>query len=357
MPKQKKRKRGMGSIYKHGRSWYIAYYVNGQQIKEKIGSVNLLTKGQVEQALKARMGEIVQGRFELEKTKKVVLFDNLIERYLEYSKANHRSYKRSLTISRVLLRSFSSKKLTDITSWSVEQFKVQRKNEGKALSTINRELIVLKRMFNLAIEWGLTGSNPVRGVKFFRVNNEPMRILTEEEFSKLYDYSADHLRPILLCAISTGMRKSEILNLKWQDVDFHSDAITVRDSKNFDFRVIPINETLKSVLNELHDMPSNDFVFNYKGQPVKEVKRSFETALKKSGITKYRFHDLRHTFATRLVMNGVDLVTVQELLGHKSIIMTKRYSHPTPEHKKKAVELVSFVSKIDNKNTIAILKE
>ena len=113
-------------------------------------------------------------------------------------------------------------------------------------------------------------------------------------------------------------------------------------SKNFDFRVIPINETLKSALNELHETSSNDFVFNYQGRPVKEATRSFDTALKKSGIPKCRFHDLRHTFATRLVMNGVDLVTVQELLGHKSIIMTMRYSHPTPEHKKKAVELISI---------------
>jgi len=179
-------------------------------------------------------------------------------------------------------------------------------------------------MFNLAIEWGLIGSNPVKGVKFFRVNNEPMRILTEEEFLRIYDNSADHLKPILLCAISTGMRKGEILNLKWDDVNLHSDSITVRDSKNYDFRVIPINETLKSVLNELHETSSNDFVFNYQARPVKETTRSFETALKKSGIPKCRFHDLRHTFATRLVMNGVDLVTVQELLGHKSIIMTKR---------------------------------
>lgn len=224
----------------------------------------------------------------------------------------------------------------------MEQFKVQRKNEGLALSSINRELTVLKRMFNLAIEWGLTSTNPVKGVKFFKVNNEPMQILTEEEFIRLYDNSADHLKPILLCAISTGMRKGEILNLKWEDVNFHNDTITVRDSKNFDFRIIQINETLKGLLKQLHETSSNAFVFNYKGQPVKEVTRSFKTALKKSGVPKCRFHDLRHTFATRLVMNGVDLVTVQELMGHKSILMTKRYSHPTPEHKKRAVELISM---------------
>ncbi len=135
---RKHRKRGMGSIFKHGTCWYIAFYDHGKQVKERVGPVGLVTKGQAEQALKARMGEIVQGRFSLEKPRKMALFDKLVERYLEYSKANHRFYKRSLSVSKVLLRFWGGKKLTDISTWSVEKFKVERKNEGKTLSNINR---------------------------------------------------------------------------------------------------------------------------------------------------------------------------------------------------------------------------
>lgn len=272
----------------------------------------------------------------------MALFDKLVERYLEYSKANHRSYKRSLSVSKVLLRFWDGKKLTDVSTWSVEKVKVERKNEGKTLSNINRELTVLKRMFNLAIHWGLTSSNPVKEVKFFKVNNEPMRVLTEEDFSKLYEAASPHLKPILLCAVSTGMRRSELLNLLWTDVDLKNNTITVIDSKNYDFRVISINPALKEELIRIKENCSSEYVFGFNAHPVKEIKRSFETALRRSGIPICRFHDLRHTFATTLVMKGVDLATLQELLGHKSILMTKRYSHPTQEHKKKAVESLDF---------------
>lgn len=339
----KRRKRGMGSIFKHGTSWYIAFYDHGKQIKEKVGPVGLITKGQAEEALKARMGEVVQGRFTLEVKKETIFFNELVERYLDYSKVNHRSYKRSVTISRILSRFYTGMKLADISSWLVEKFKIERKNEGKALSNVNRELVVLKRMFNLAIEWGFTDSNPVKSVKFFKVSNQPMRIITVEEFLKLYHAASDHLKPILICAITTGMRAGEIVNLRWKDIDIENERITVKDTKNYDYRIIPINSDLKETLISIYD-PINDYVFTYHGSRIERVHKSFTSAIRRAGILKFRFHDLRHTFASNLVMNGVDLVTVQELLGHKSILMTKRYSHPTPEHKKRAVNIIKINS-------------
>ncbi|HEX9666404.1 MAG TPA: site-specific integrase [Thermodesulfobacteriota bacterium] len=352
----KRRAWGTGSIYKRGKSWYIAYYADGKQIREKIGSTALITKGQAEQALKARMGEVVQDRFNLKSKRPAIGFEKLVEKYLDYSKANHRSYKRSVTICKALLRFFKGHSIDDITSWSVEQFKAKRKDEGKTLGNINRELTVLKRMFNLAIEWGLASANPVKGVKFFKVSNQRMQILREEDFLRLYEVAAPHLKPILICAVSTGMRRSEILGLKWEDVNLKQRTITVRDTKNFEFRFIPINETLLQTLTELQENASSEYVFNYKGSPVKEIKSAFETALNKAKISRCRFHDLRHTIATRLVMNGVDLVTVQELLGHRSIVMTKRYSHPTPEHKKRAIESVNFAPNKPYMNTSHLVR-
>jgi len=280
-----------------------------------------------------------------------VIFDELVKDYLDYSKANHRSYKRSVTIAKVLLRFLGAKRLSEISSFDVERYKVDRKKDEVALSTINRELTVLKRMFNLAIEWEATNTNPVKGVKFFTVKNKPMDIFSKDDFAKLHNSASPHLKPILICAISTGMRASEIFNLKWRDVNISDESITVRDTKNSDYRVIPINLNLKKTLLVQSEENENscEYVFLYNGEKIQRVDKSFKTAIRKAGIKKFRFHDLRHTFATRLVMKGVDLVTVKELLGHKSIIMTQRYSHPTPEHKKRAVNIVNIEISFDTK--------
>ena len=195
---------------------------------------------------------------------------------------------------------------------------------------------MLKRIFNLAINWNLTTVNPVRGVKFFKIGVESTRIVSESEFQSLYTFAYPAMKPVLITAFMTGMRLSEILSLNWHDLDFENNCIYVRDTKNFDGRIIPINSVLRETLFSLKRESNNEKIFSYKSR--NSFASSFRKVLKASGIKHCRFHDLRHTFATRLVMNGVDLITVQELLGHKDIRMVKRYSHPTPEHKKRAVE-------------------
>jgi integrase len=331
-----------------GNRWYIDYYLpDGRRKREVVGHVDKITRSVAEKALKARVGEIVQGKFNLERTKKPVPFDNLLGRYLEYAKDNHRSYKRDITISKALLKSFGNMLLSNITSWHVEKFKSQRKDQDLSLSTINRELTVLKRVFNLGIEWKLTSYNPVKGVKFFKIPLQKLRVLSEEEFLKLYNAASPHLKPILLIAVSTGMRRGEVLSLKWEDIDLKNGVIFVKDSKTYESRAIPMNEGLIENL-ELKKASTNEYLFcNTDGTAIESVNRSFHTARRRSRIAYCTFHCLRHTFATRAVMAGVDIVTVQETLGHKTIAMTKRYSHPTPEHKKKAVELVSIDTSLD----------
>jgi integrase len=136
------------------------------------------------------------------------------------------------------------------------------------------------------------------------------------------------------------MRRGEIFNLKWQDINVRKGYILVRESKNNDSRIIPVNKVLMETLKSVTNNGSGEYVFSHNSgnDPVKTLKTAFSSAIRRSGVEKFRFHDLRHTFASNLVMAGVDIVTVQELMGHKSIGMTKRYSHPTPEHKKRAVE-------------------
>ena len=155
----------------------------------------------------------------------------------------------------------------------------------------------------------------------------------------------------MVTALHTGMRKSEILNLKWVDVDFDQKLITIGDTKNGEIRYIPMNETLTEALESVKKYAYSPYVFcNDNGNRYGDIKKGFSAALKRAGITTFRFHDLRHTFASYLVMSGVDIRTVQELMGHKSIEMTCRYAHLSPDHKQSAVKCLD--SYIKGKNSI-----
>ncbi|MFC1699909.1 tyrosine-type recombinase/integrase, partial [Candidatus Omnitrophota bacterium] len=236
---------------------------------------------------------------------------------------------------------FSGKHLYEITQLSVEKFKVERAKEVKP-ATVNRALARLKSIFNKAIDWGkFKGINPVKGVKFFKEDNKRLRYLEKEEIAKLLKNCRGHLKPIVILALNTGMRKGEILNLKWQDIDFRRGIIHLYMTKNDEKREIPMNEAVKTALLKVRKNPDSSYVFNrYNNKPFLNVRKSFWTALEKSGIINFRFHDLRHTFASHLVMSGVDLNTARELMGHKSLEMTLRYSHLSPDHKKRAVGIL-----------------
>ena len=141
-----------------------------------------------------------------------------------------------------------------------------------------------------------------------------------------------------MCALHTGMRKAEILYLRWKQI--RNGFIYLNKTKTSESRQIPVNETLNTLFQSLPRHLKSDYIFcNKDGKPF-EVRRSFNTALKKAGIEDFRFHDLRHTFASRLVMKGASLKAVQELLGHKNIKMTMRYAHLSEDFKKEAVRLL-----------------
>lgn len=145
------------------------------------------------------------------------------------------------------------------------------------------------------------------------------------------------LRPIITVALNTGMRKSELLNLKWEDINFHNKTILVRNSKNNEARVIPMNEPVYLAL-KISYTPGKEYVFNTKdGTPHRELKTGFNASLIRAGIKDFRFHDLRHTFASHLAMKGCNLQTIQKLMGHKDFKMTLRYSHLSKSFLQEAV--------------------
>jgi len=325
------------SLFKKGENWHIDYYYQGKRKREKIGP----SKNLAEIILKKRKVEIAEGKFLDIKKEEKVKFEELAQMYLElHAKPNKRTWHSDVDTIKVLGKHFNGKYLYEVTPVLVERFKAERAKEV-SVATVNRALACLKCMFNKAIEWEKADRNPVKKVKLFKENNKRLRYLEKEEIVKLLDNCNGHLKPIIILALNTGMRKGEILGLKWRDVDFRHGIIYLLHTKNGEKREIPINEQAKTTLIRVRKHPESPYIFCKKeGQPCGNVRKSFYTALKKSGIINFRFHDLRHTFASHLVMSGVDLNTVRELMGHKSLDMTLRYSHLSPDHKKRAVDIL-----------------
>jgi integrase len=325
-------------VYLKGENWYIDYYVNGRRKREKVGP----SKKLAETVLKKRKVEIAEGKFLDIKKEHKVKFEELVSMYLElHAKPNKKSWRSDEDTTKLLKKYFGGRRLSEITPLLIERFKMER---AKIVSpaTVNRALACLKCMFNKAIQWGKAANNPVKNVKLFKENNKRIRYLEKEEIIKLLANCNRYLRSIVVVALNTGMRKGEILNLKWHDCDFRRGIIYLFNTKNGEKREIPINEQAKTALIRVRKHPESPYIFcKPDGRPFGDIKKSFFTAMKKSDIMKFRFHDLRHTFASHLVMSGVDLNTVRELMGHKSLEMTLRYSHLSPDHKKRAVDILS----------------
>jgi len=150
-----------------------------------------------------------------------------------------------------------------------------------------------------------------------------------------------HIRPIVTVALNTGMRRGEILKLKWEDVDLRNGLLLVKDTKNGESRAVPINDAVREVLAGTVRRLDSQYVFcNPKGQPLREIKHTFNSACRRAGIRNFMFHDLRHSAASFMAMGGVSLLAIGTILGHKTASMTKRYSHLSPEHLQGAVAAI-----------------
>ena len=230
-----------------------------------------------------------------------------------------------------------------VTPGDVSKFKEWRSSRVSPAS-VNRDLATLKHSFNLAIrEWEWVRENPVTRIKLLKEPPGRDRWLTDEEEQKLLQFCPSFLRELVVFALNTGMRLGEIISLEWKGVDLFRRTVTILHSKNGLKKVIPMNDPVFSLLKEKSKVRliKNEWVFpNSVGGLWDKTKidKIFRRILLKTEIEDFRFHDLRHTFATRLVQSGVDLYKIQKLLGHKSPLMTQRYSHLMVENLKDAVQ-------------------
>jgi integrase len=324
----------------------MRFTYQGQQVRR---STSTTDRRLAEAILGKVRAQIVEGRFFETLEEKTRTFDELMTRFLAEHAAKKSEPRHYRGYFNNLKAFFGGRTLAEITQKLIAEYKALRYAAGLKPASINRELASLKKAFNLAVrEWEWCRENPVSKVSMERENNKRDRWLSVEEEPRLLQGCAPWLYAIVIFALHTGMRMGEILELTWRGVDFSRRTVMVVRSKNGERRTIPVNETVLSVLKQKSKVRSlrTDLVFCsqvFTSMESGHLRRSFRLALGRAKIEDFHFHDLRHTFATRLVQAGVDLYKVQRLLGHKSPIMTQRYAHHYPESLRDGVEILDQV--------------
>lgn len=324
----------MPRIFKIKETWYLDFNYRGRRIRKHVGK----DKKTAMLTLKDTEVKIAKGEYLGIIDDKKILFEDFTKQYLDYAKVNkapstyHTDSKR---LKASLMPSFGGKYLQEIDAKLIEQFKSMRIAKVKG-STVNRDLELLKHIYTKAIDFGYATTNPVKGIKFFKESQGRTRFLNKHEITVLLDNCEGLLKSMVLTAIYTGMRRGELLNLKWQDIDPLNREITVTQTKNNRVKNIPMNKTL---FEELMKLPRNsEYVFaNPDGSGYRNLRHQFEAALKRANLTGVCWYTLRHTFASHLAMNGVDLRSIADLLGDKTLQMVMRYSHLSRNHLQDAV--------------------
>lgn len=330
--------------------WYLDFTFKGRRHREFAGFTvqqarNTLVK------IKAELLDVARG-FKKPDVEDVP-FEKFADDFLElYSKQNKRSWKSDELSLENLKRSFRGETLASITPEKVERYRAARKVEASknsrlgtpiSPSTANRELACLKTLFSKAVEWGRIEMNPAARVKKLKEPPGRETILTEDQARRLVEAAGPEFRPIIITALGTGARRSEILNLKWRDVDSVMGIITITNSKSGRSRKIPMSATVASALSAIPRRGEYVFWNAETKTHIKDIKTAWATACSRAKITGVRFHDCRHTALTWMLQSGADIVSVSKIAGHASIIMTQRYCHASPELQRLAVNKVGEI--------------
>lgn len=330
-------------LYKRANTWWMSYAADGRTIRE---STRTHSKKTAQKILADRVSAVTHGRFNISVRERSPSLADFAEDYLAvYSKSNKQpgSFRRDQTSVKNLKAFFGSKRLDDIRPMLIEHYKRSRLDVGRKPATINRELACLKHMYTIAMKNGRARANPVRESKLLREDNQVTNVMSREHEALLLEQAAPHIRRVVVCALETGMRLGEILDLKWDQVDLSRRLIRVVRTKTGRAREIDITDRLAAVLSQQPRGHEGHVFRGRDGKAILSVKEGYMNALDRAGLSqkRYRFHDLRHTFATRLVEAGADLITVQQLLGHSTIVTTQRYAHPSADARRAAMARLS----------------
>lgn len=331
-------------LFKRGRVWWMRFTYNGRQIRKPTETTD---KKLAEKIYHKVMTQIAEGKwFDVDKGNKRT-FQELVEKYEATEFKELKSWQSVKSYLKQLKEFFGPYNLSDITPAVIDDFKQMRKAEGVKPATIVRQLNVLKRMFNLAKKrWMWIKEVPSIEMEA-KADRKRLRYLSFEEYHGLLNNCEGWLKDIVTVAAWTGLRQGNVLNLKRYQVNLLARTISLDSSetKNGENLIIPVAgpafEVLKEALKVAHIKSPHVFC-KADGQPYykMEVHRAFKEALKKAEIEDFRFHDLRHCFASWNRQAGVDIDTLADLMGHKDTRMTRRYAHIGPVHLANAVGLL-----------------
>jgi len=382
-----------------GRGTYYVRYRNddGRYKRLKLGRCDVMTPTQAREMTRRALTEVTQGHDPAEERKKAkaetfgAFLDIVYEPWITQHRRTGGEIMRTLRVS---FRSFLSKPLSAITPQTIERWRTERRKDGVKSSTTNRQIGYLKSALTRAVDWGYLESHELARVKPEREAPGVVRFLSEAEkarlvqaldrrerakreerdrfnvwrkerghapYPDLWDVPfVDFLKPAILTALYTGMRRGELFSLEWGDVDLDGARLTVRpdNAKSGRLRVIPLPGFLVDILGQWRAMRDSltplVFPSPQNGERMHDCNTSFRRVLKDAEIENFRFHDLRHSYASSLVQKGTDLYTVQKLLGHSSITMTERYAHLHPDNFKKAVENLTMPEMAAEKVVVGI---
>jgi len=271
--------------------------------------------------------------------------DELIERYIEFYIADNRKDRKRIPQLKWWQSQLGKYLLTEMTAPRLSEMK-QKLSKDKSPATVNRYLAALSHVFTMAVnEWEWMDDNPMRRVKRPKEPRGRVRYLGEDEKNRLLEACKNHpvkeLYPVVLLAISTGMRQGEILNLKWQDIDFEKNRCILHDTKNGELRSVPIVGVAKDTLKEWSKVRKLNTNLVFSGRNPRKpifIRTPWMEVVKETEINDFRFHDLRHTAASYLAMSGASLAEIAEILGHKTLAMVRRYAHLSEGHTSKVAE-------------------
>lgn len=307
------------------KSYYVRFMIKGLTISRFAGkTINDAKKLEA----KIKSGQItVNNSIE---NKNTLTFEDFIDKIFKaHYESKNRETRRAFSKLNIIKNAFPNKLLSEITPYDVEKF-FQKQIKINAVSTANNYLAYIKRIFNYALEMDYVHASPVK-TKLVYHDNKRTRHLDENEKSKLLEACKNsknkNLYAIVLIALDAGMRRGEIAAIEKEDIT--NDIITIKSetAKSKKGRYIPLTLRLQDLFKNLSNLKLNG-----------DIKNSFHYALKCADIHNFKFHDLRHTFASDLVMKGVDIYTVSKLLGHATIDMTERYAHLAPSALKNAID-------------------